>query len=111
VVVEREVIVEAARAPVLVEQRSLARLILDVHPPTAQVFADGYFIGIPEDLGFEDGGAMLEPGPHRIDIMARDHEPVSFEVNLTYGQSATLRHFLTPITPAAALRRPQRSSR
>jgi hypothetical protein len=25
---------------------------------------------------------------------------VSFEVNLTHGQSATLRHFLTPITRA-----------
>ena len=70
VVIEREVVVEAARAPVIVEQLSLARLILDVHPPTAKVFADDYFIGIPEDLGFEDGGAMLEPGPHRIDIMA-----------------------------------------
>ena len=95
--VEREVVA----APVIVEQPLLARLILDVHPPTAQVFADGYYIGIPEDLGFEDGGAVLEPGPHRIDIMARDHEPVSFEVNLTHGQSATLRHFLTPTTRAS----------
>ena len=100
VVIEREVVAKAVSAPVIVEQPSFARLILDVHPPTAQVFADGYYIGMPEDFGFEDGGAVLEPGPHRIDIMARDHEPVSFEVNLTHGQSATLRHFLTPITRA-----------
>jgi hypothetical protein len=108
VVVDREVVVErqfeAAGAPVIIEQPSLARLILDVHPPTAQVFADGYYIGIPEDFRFEDGGAVLEPGPHRIDIIARDYQPVSFDVNLTRGQSATFRHILTPImrTPPPA---------
>ena len=98
VVVEREVVNEAT--PVIVEQPSLARLILDIHPPTAQVFADGYYIGIPEDFRFEDGGAVLEPGPHRIDILARDYEPVTFDVNLTRGQSATFRHILRPILPA-----------
>jgi hypothetical protein len=97
VVIQREVVAEAA-VPV-VEQPALARLILDIHPPTAQVFADGYYIGMPEDFRFEDGGAVLEPGPHRIDILARDHEPVSFDVNLARGQSATFRHILTLILP------------
>jgi hypothetical protein len=116
VVVEREVVVErdvvTAGAPVIVEQPSLTRLILDIHPPTAQVFADGYYIGIPEDFRFEDGGAVLEPGPHRIDIIARGYEPVSFNVNLTRGQSATFRHILTPImrapqpAPDAAVKAP-----
>ena len=100
VVVERKVVDESAVAPAIVEQPSLARLILDIHPPTAQVFADGYYIGIPEDFRFEDGGAMLEPGPHRIDILARDYEPVSFDVNLARGQSATFRHILTPMMRA-----------
>jgi hypothetical protein len=94
VVIEREVLDEPA--PVSIEQ-SLARLILDVHPPTAQVFSDGYYIGIPEDFRFEDGGAILEPGPHRIDIIARDYEPVTFDVNLARRQSATFRRTLTPI--------------
>ena len=112
VVIEREFVDEAAGAPVIVEQPAPARLILDIHPPTAQVFADGYYIGIPEDFRFEDGGAVLEPGPHRIDILARDYEPVTFDVNLTRGQSATYRHTLTPIVrapqaaPAAAAKAP-----
>jgi hypothetical protein len=97
IVVEREVVDETAGAPVIVEQPASARLILDIHPPTAQIFADGYYIGIPEDFRFEYGGAVLEPGPHRIDILARDYEPVTFDVNLTRGQSATFRHTLTPI--------------
>jgi len=94
VVIERAV--ESAGTPVVLEP-SLARLVLDIHPPTAQVFADGYYIGIPEDFRFENGGAVLEPGPHRIDILARDYQPVSFDVNLTRGQSATFRHILTPV--------------
>jgi hypothetical protein len=99
VVIQREV-VEAPVVPVVVEPPPPARLILDIHPPTAQVFTDGYYIGIPEDFRLEQGGAVLEPGPHRIDIVARDYEPVSFDVNLTRGQSATFRHILTPILPA-----------
>lgn len=101
VVVEREVVDEAALAPVFVEQPSLARLILDIHPPTAQVFADGYYIGIPEDFRFEGGGAVLEPGPHRIEILERDYESVSFDVNLTRGQSVTFRRMLTPVMRAS----------
>ena len=100
VVVERELVNEAADTPVIVEHAP-ARLVLDVHPPTAQIFADGYYIGIPEDFRFELGGGVLEPGPHRIDILARDYEPVSFDVNLARGQSATFRRTLTPIARAA----------
>lgn len=116
VAVEREVVIqrsETAGAPVIVEQPLLARLILDVHPATAQIFADGYYIGIPEDFRFEDGGAVLEPGPHRIDIVAPDYEPVSFDVNLTRGQSATFRKMLTPISrepqplPRGAVKAPE----
>ncbi len=112
VVVERHVVDEPTVAPRVVEQPSLARLILDIHPPTAQVFADGYYIGIPEDFRFENGGAVLEPGPHRIDILAREYVPVSFDVNLARGQSATFRHILTPImrapqpAPDAAVKTP-----
>ena len=78
----------------------LARLMLEIQPPVAQVFSDGYYIGIPEDFRFENVGAVLEPGPHRIDLLARGYEPVSFDVNLTRGQSATFRHVLTPLVRA-----------
>ena len=107
VVVEREVVIERE-----VVDESPARLILDIHPPIAQVFADGYYAGIPEDFRFENGGAVLEPGPHRIDLIARGYEPVSFDVNLARGQSATFRHILTPIVrapqpaPSAAVKAP-----
>ena len=103
VVVERDV-VDEPQSPVIIEEPLPARLSLDIHPPTAQIFAAGYYIGIPEDFQWEPGGAVLEPGPHRIDIFARDYEPVSFEVNLTSGQSATFRRTLTPLrrTPQPA---------
>jgi hypothetical protein len=110
VVIQREVVDEPA-VPVIVEP-SRASLFLMFTPPTAQVFADGYYIGIPEDLRFEDGGAVLEPGPHRIDIVAHDHEPVSFDVNLARGQSATFpAHPDADVVRTAAPRRPRGSSR
>jgi hypothetical protein len=99
VVVEREVVNTVSAAPVIVEQSLPARLILDIHPPHAQVFADGYYIGTPEDFHAHLGGAVLEPGAHRIDITARGYEPVTFDVSLTRGQSATFRHTLVPIAP------------
>lgn len=100
VVVERETVIarhDTVVLPVIVEPPSFSRLVLDVHPATAQIFADGYYIGIPEHFRFQNGGAVLEPGPHRIDIVASGYEPVSFEVNLTPGQSVTFRRTLTPI--------------
>ena len=100
VVIEREVVDAVSAAPVIVAQPSLARLILDIHPPNAQVFADGYYIGMPEDFQAHLGGAELEPGPHRMDVIARGYEPVSFDVNLTRGQSTTFRHTLAPINPS-----------
>ena len=100
VMVEREVVADAALSPAFTEQPLLARLILDIHPPTAQVFADGYYMGIPQDFRFENGGAVVEPGPRRIDIIAPGYEPVSFNVNLARGQSATFRHVLTPAISA-----------
>ena len=37
-------------APVVEKPPALGRLILDVQPATAQVFADGYYVGVPEDF-------------------------------------------------------------
>jgi hypothetical protein len=99
VVVEREVVEAVSASPVIVEQPAPARLILDIHPPHAQVFADGYYIGMPEDFQAHRGGALLEPGPHRIDITAAGYESVSFDVSLARGQSGTFRRTLAPLTP------------
>lgn len=91
-------------APKPIEQPpALGRLVLDVHPATAQVFADGYYIGTPEDFGPARGGGLLEAGLRRIDVSAAGYEPLSLDVRLTAGQAATYRATLKALPPPAAV--------
>jgi len=75
------------------------RLILDVKPPAAQVFADGYYIGMPEDFGAARGGGLLGAGAHRIDLSAPGYEPIAMDVRVTAGGSLTVRAALKAFTP------------
>lgn len=55
----------------------------------AQVFVDGYYVGIADDF---DGVAQqlnLEVGPHQIEIRVQGREPVAFDVNVTPGHTVT----------------------
>ncbi len=91
-------------APGVVEPPRTARLILDVEPANAQVFANGYYIGLPEDLRAEQGGASLAPGEYRIEIVAPGYEPVTFEVRLSADQQITYRQMLRPVADPPAPR-------
>jgi hypothetical protein len=79
------------------------RLILDVEPDTAQVFADGYYVGVPDDFGAARGGGLIEAGPHRIDISATGYEPVTLDLRVTAGQSMTYRAVLKPNPPSVSV--------
>jgi hypothetical protein len=67
------------------------RLILDLDPATAQVFADGYYVGLPDDFSAARGGGLLEAGPHRIDVSAAGYEPMTLDIMVTAGQRVTVR--------------------
>jgi hypothetical protein len=59
--------------------------------PDAQVFADGYYVGVVDDF---DGGLQhlnLEAGPHRIEVRVEGYPPVTFDVNVRPGQTITYR--------------------
>jgi hypothetical protein len=77
------------------------RLILDVEPATAQVFTDGYYVGLPDDFSVVRGGGLLEAGPHRIDVSATGYEPMALDVMVTAGQPVTVRAALKAL-PAPA---------
>ena len=67
--------------PKPVEPPALGRLILDIAPATAQIFVDGYYVGVPEDFSAGRGGGLLAAGPHHIDISADRHEPVAVDLD------------------------------
>ena len=75
------------------------RLILDVEPATAQVFADGYYVGLPDDFSAARGGGLLEAGPHRIDVSAAGYEPMTLDLMVTAGQRVTVRAPLKVLPP------------
>ena len=80
------------------------RLILDVHPPTAQVYADGYYVGAPADFSPERGGGVLDAGFHRIDVSADGYEPQTVDVRVVSGQPVTYRASLKALPRPTVVR-------
>jgi hypothetical protein len=78
---------------------AFGRLILDVEPATAQVFADGYYVGVPEDFSVARGGGLLEAGPHRLDVNAAGFESMTIDLRLTASQPVTVRGALKILPP------------
>ena len=89
--------------PKAVEPPALGRLILDIAPATAQIFVDGYYVGVPEDFSAGRGGGLLAAGPHHIDISADRHEPVAVELMISADHPVTYRAALKGFPPPAAV--------
>ena len=60
-------------------------------PRDAQVFADGYYVGIVDDFDGVFQHVNLEAGQHRIEVRAPGLEPISFDVYVQPGRTITLR--------------------
>ena len=60
-------------------------------PPDAQVFADGYYVGIVDDFDGTFQHVNLEAGQHRIEVRAGGIPPISFDVYVQPGRTITLR--------------------
>ncbi|MEO5822514.1 MAG: hypothetical protein ABIT71_18550 [Vicinamibacteraceae bacterium] len=60
-------------------------------PRDAQVFADGYYVGIVDDFDGVFQHVNLEPGQHRIEVRTAEVEPISFDVYVQPGRTITLR--------------------
>ncbi len=94
---------QPAPPPKAVEPPALGRLILDIAPATAQIFVDGYYVGVPEDFSAGRGGGLLAAGPHHIDISADRHEPVAVELMISADHPVTYRATLKGFPPPAAV--------
>jgi hypothetical protein len=58
-------------------------------PRDAQVFADGYYVGIVDDFDGTFQQADLTAGPHRIEIRAPGRPPIEVDVRIEPGQTIT----------------------
>jgi PEGA domain-containing protein len=74
-----------------------AMLRLKMKPREAQVFADGYFMGVVDDFDGMWQRLHLQPGPHRIEVRGEGYETLMFEVNLQPDKTITYTGELRPV--------------
>jgi hypothetical protein len=65
-------------------------------PHDAQVFADGYYMGVVDDFDGIFQHLNLEAGPHHIEVVEQGFEPIAFDVNVQPGQTTTFRAQMQP---------------
>jgi PEGA domain len=68
-------------------------------PRDAEVFADGYYMGIVDDFDGVFQHMNLEAGPHRIEIRANGFEPIAFDVRVVPGETISYRADMQPSEP------------
>jgi hypothetical protein len=65
-------------------------------PHDAQVFADGYYMGVVNDFDGIFQHMNLQAGPHHIEVVEQGFEPIAFDVNVQPGQTTTFRAQMQP---------------
>jgi hypothetical protein len=77
--------------------RDAGSLRLKVKPRDAQVFVDGYFVGVVDSFDGTFQKLTLDGGGHRVEIKADGYEPVQIDVLITPGETVTYKGELQPI--------------
>ena len=73
------------------ERRPTGGLQLDVEPRRAMVYVDGRFVGVVDEFSGYYHHLDLDAGPHRIDLVASDYDPLSVDVVVSPGRTITYR--------------------
>jgi hypothetical protein len=77
--------------PLSVESVPAGGLQLDVEPRSAQVYADGWYVGVVDDVSGYYHHLEIGAGPHIIEIVAPDYEPLIIPVVVSPGRTTTYR--------------------
>ena len=95
----------------LQRQREAARggLVLQSVPDMAQVFVDGYYVGLAEEFGLRGRAINLDAGAHHVEVRAPGYETLTFRVVVEPNGLVRYRGEMQPIAtkPAAIAARPQ----
>ena len=67
------------------------RLRLEVEPPSAEVYVDGYYAGIVDDYNGHFQHLDLPSGPHHIEVRAPGYQPLTVGVNIQPHQTLDYR--------------------
>lgn len=80
--------------PVYKDEGSLR---LKIKPREAEVYVDGYYVGVVDDFDGIFQRLHLDSGPHRIEVRAQGYEPLTFEVRITPDHTTVYQGQLTKI--------------
>jgi hypothetical protein len=72
-------------------------LRLKVRPRSAQVFVDGYYVGVVDDFDGIFQRLHLPSGGHRIEVRAPGYETLTFDVQIRFDDTTTFEGDLRPI--------------
>ena len=69
--------------------RDAGSLRLKIKPREAQVFVDGYYVGVVDSFDGTFQSLKLDGGGHRVEVKADGFEALDFEVLITPGETVT----------------------
>jgi hypothetical protein len=72
---------------------------LDVEPRNAEVFVDGYFVGVVDDFDGWLQRLHVVPGEHEIEIYLQGYRTYREKVLFRPGQTLKIEHTLQPLAP------------
>src|SRR5262249_46592776 len=64
-------------------------LRLKIKPNNAEVYVDGYYVGVVDDFDGMFQRLHLDSGPHRIEVRAPGYETLDFDVRITSEHTTT----------------------
>lgn len=88
--------------PSVIPRVARGSLRFETEPGSAQVFVDGFYVGIVDDFGMRGRPLEIAAGSHHIELRAPDYAPLSFEINIVPNQLSRYRGDLQLMNPAAA---------
>lgn len=72
-----------------VRYRDAGSLRLKVKPSDAQVYIDGYYVGVIDSFDGMFQRLNIDAGTHKVELRAEGYEPVQFEVMVPPGETIT----------------------
>ena len=72
-------------------------LRLKVRPRSAEVYVDGYFVGIVNEFDGVFQRLRIEEGTHTVELRHPDYEPLTLDVLIVAGEKVTFEGDLIPL--------------
>jgi hypothetical protein len=81
----------------------LGGLVLQTIPDMAQVFVDGYYVGLAEEFGLRGRAMDISAGAHRVELRASGYEPLAFSVIIAANDIVRYRGDMQPLSTKPAM--------